>query len=159
MKISFKKLIDKAFEIGILIKSLFGIFEILAGAVFAISGKLIINNIIIAFTEQEIINDPGDVISNYLVSALHSFSAGSYLFTVIYLIFHGIINLFLGISLLKNKIWAYPWAVAGFGAFIIYQTYRYFHTYSPMLLILTIFDIFVVLIILLEYKRKNIKLI
>ena len=54
MKISLKKLIDKAFEVGILIKSLFGIFEVLAGIVFAVSGKLIVNNLIVAFAETTI---------------------------------------------------------------------------------------------------------
>ncbi len=153
-KVSIKKIIDRTFEIGVLIKSFFGFFEVLAGIVFAVSGKLIINNIIIAFAEQEIAGDPNDIFANYLIKSVNDFSAGSYLFAVIYLMLHGVINVFLAVALLKNKLWAYPLATAGFGAFIIYQTYRYFHTYSPMLLILTAFDVFIVFIILLEYKRK-----
>lgn len=162
MKIIFKKLIDKTFEIVILIKSFFGIFEILTGIVFAFSGKLIISNVIIAFAEQEIADDPNDFFANFLVNFLHNFSTGTYLFAVIYLISHGVVNLFLAIALSKNKFWAYPLAILGFGSFIIYQIYRYFHTYSVMLLILTLFDVFIVLIILLEYmkrkKRKNEKI-
>jgi uncharacterized membrane protein len=153
-----KKLIDKIFEIVILIKSFFGLFEFLSGVVFAVSGKLIINNIIIKFAEQEIADDPSDFIANYLIRITHDFTAGSYLFAVIYLIFHGIINLALVIALFKNKIWAYPLAMAGFGGFIFYQTYRYFHTHSALLLILTVFDIFVVFIIYLEYRKKLLKI-
>lgn len=149
-----RKIIDKAFEIGILIKSFFGIFEILAGIVFAVSGKLIINNIILAFAEQEIAGDSDDFFTNFIINAVHNFSAGNYLFAVIYLIFHGAVNLFLAIALLKNKLWVFPFAMAGFSFFIVYQIYRYFHTYSAMLLILTVFDIFIVLIIWLEYRRK-----
>ena len=149
------KLIDKIFEIGILIKSFFGIFEVLAGIVLAVSGKLIMDNIIVAFTQQEVIDDPYDFFANYLVKVANNFSTGTHIFAVVYLIFHGVVNLFLAIALLKDKMWAYPWAVAGFGVFIIYQFYRYFHTYSPMLLILTAFDIFIVLMIFLEYNRKN----
>ena len=55
-----KKILDRIFELGILIKSLFGFFEILAGIIFAISGKLIVNNIIIAFAQQEIADDKND---------------------------------------------------------------------------------------------------
>jgi len=146
-----KKLIDKVFELVILIKSIFGFFEALAGSVLAISGGLVVNNWIIALTQQEISQDPNDFIANYLIKV----AAGSHIFAVVYLIFHGLINIFLAIALLKNKVWAYPWAVAGFSFFIIYQFFRYFHTHSLLLLLLTIFDIFIVWIILLEYENKR----
>jgi uncharacterized membrane protein len=151
-----KKIIDRIFELVILIKFLFGFFEVLAGIVLAISGRLMINNLIIALTQQEIIEDPNDFFSNILIKATSSLSVGSHVFAVVYLIFHGFINVFLAVSLLKNKVWAYPWAIAGFSVFIIYQVFRYFHTYSILLLFLTFFDIFIVLFIFLEY-RKNIK--
>ena len=138
-----------------MIKSIFGFFEILAGIVFAISGRLIVNNLIIALTQQEISEDPNDFFANFLVKAANSFSAGSHIFAVVYLIFHGLINIFLAVALLKNKIWAYPWAMTGFSIFIIYQIFRYFHTHSLLLLFLTIFDIFIVLIIFLEYNSKK----
>jgi uncharacterized membrane protein len=150
-----KKLIDKAFELGILIKSIFGFFEILAGIILAISGKLVIDNLIIVLTKQEILEDPSDFIADYLIKASNSLAVGSHFFAVIYLIFHGVVNIFLAISLLKNKIWAYPWAIVGFSVFIIYQIFRYIHTFSPLLLILIVFDLFVVTVIWLEYKRKK----
>jgi uncharacterized membrane protein len=159
IKIISKKLIDKIFDIVILIKSFFGIFEVLAGIVLAISGRLIANNLIVALTQQEISEDPNDFIANYLIKTANSFSSGIHIFPIIYLIFHGLVNIFLAIALLKNKIWAYPWAMAGFGLFAVYQVYRYFHTHSLLLLLLTLFDIFIVAIILLEYKNKKKKLI
>lgn len=149
-----KKIIDKTFEIGILFKSSFGLFEILTGFVIAVSGKLMVNNLIIALTKSEIAEDPNDFVANFLIKSSNSLSAGSHIFAVIYLIFHGFLNIFLGIALLKNKIWAYPWAMAGFGIFIVYQLYRYFYTYSVLLLGLTVFDVFVVSMIYLEYKKK-----
>jgi uncharacterized membrane protein len=156
MQVNFKKIIDKSFEIAILVKSFFGVFEILAGILLAISGKIMINNLIIALTQQEISEDPSDFFANYLAKALSNISAGSsHIFAVVYLLFHGIVNIFLAIALLKNKIWAYFWAVAAFGLFIIYQVYRYFHTYSPLLLVLIAFDALIILLILLEYRNKK----
>jgi len=154
MKIFFKKTIDKIFELGIFIKSIFGFFEILAGIVLAISGRLVVNNLIIALTQQEISEDPNDFIANHLMAAANSFSAGGNIFAIVYLIFHGAVNIFLAIALLKNKIWAYPWAIAGFSLFIFYQGFRYFHTHFPLLLSLTVFDIFFVFVVWLEYKKK-----
>src|ERR1035437_2186272 len=118
-----KKLIDKVFDIGILIKSFFGVFEVLVGIILAISGRLIIDNLIVALTQQEISEDPSDFIANYLIKNANNFFTNSHIFAVVYLILHGIINIFLAIALLKNKIWAYPWAMAGFGLFIIYQVF------------------------------------
>ena len=154
-----RKIIDKVFEVVILIKSFFGFFEVLAGTILAISGRLIINNVIVALTQQEITEDPKDFFANLLISTSSNLSAGTHLFAVIYLIFHGVVNIFLVIALSKNKTWAFRWAVGAFGFFIIYQFFRYFHTHSLLLLFLTIFDIFIVLVILLEYniKKKIIK--
>ena len=150
-----KKIIDRIFELGVLIKSIFGFFEILTGTVLAISGKFIVNNLIIALTQQEISEDPKDFIASCLVRIAKDYSAGSHVFAVVYLIFHGIINIYLAIALVKNKTWAYHSALTGFGIFIIYQLYRYFHTHSLLLLSLTLFDIFIVVMILLEYKNKR----
>jgi uncharacterized membrane protein len=158
-KISIRKLIDRTFEIGILIKSFFGIFEVLAGILFAVSERFIMNNFIILMAQQEIAEDPSDLIANFLIKSANSIANGSQLFAVIYLIFHGVVNIALAVALLKNKIWAYPWAMASFGFFIIYQLYKYLHTHSAMLLVLILFDVFLVFIILIEYKRKKRELI
>lgn len=151
-----KKLIDKIFDVGILLKALFGFFEVSAGIVLAISGQLVINNFIIDLAQQEIADDPNDLIAGFLINTANNFYYDTHLFAIIYLIAHGIINMFLAFFLSKNKIWAYPSAIFLFGIFIIYQIYRYFHTYSFSLLVLTLFDIFIVLIIWLEYNRKKI---
>ncbi len=156
-KIFNKKTIDKVFDIGILIKFFFGFFEVLAGILFAISGRLTVSNLIIALTQQEISEDPNDFIAHYLTNAANNFSEGSQIFAVAYLIFHGAVNVFLTVSLFKEKRQFYPYAIAGFGVFIFYQIYRYFHTHSLLLLFLTLFDVFIVLIIFLEYKRKTAK--
>ena len=149
-----KKFIDKSFELGLFAKFLIGVFEFLAGIVFLVSGQLILNNFIAILAQQEVADDPDNFIVNYLTQVANNFSVGTHIFAVAYLIFHGFINIFLAVFLLKNKIWAYPWAIGGFGLFIIYQIYRYFHTYSLLLLLLTIFDIFIVVIISLEYRNK-----
>ena len=150
-----KEIVNKIFDIGILVKAFFGFFEILAGIVFATSGRLVVNNIILALTQQEISEDPKDFFTNYLIKTSNSFASGVNVFAVVYLVFHGLINIFLAIALAKNKIWAYPWAMGGFTLFIIYQVYRYSDTHSPLLLLLTLFDIFIVLVILLEYRDKR----
>jgi uncharacterized membrane protein len=151
-----KKIISWIFQFTFIAKSVIGFFEIIAGIIMATSGRFVVNDIIISLAQQEILGDPDDVIVNYLITISNNFSGAINLFAVVYLFSHGIINVFLAVALLKNKLWVYSWAIAGFGLFIIYQIFRYFHTYSLTLLLLTIFDIFIVSIILLEYKKKKI---
>jgi len=156
-RIPWRKIIDKIFEIAILIKSFAGLFEVLAGVAIALGGKLVINNIIIEFAQQEVAEDPGDIFANFLIKATSDFTAGSYLFAVIYLLFHGAVNLLLVLALMKNKAWGYHWAIVGFSSFAIYQAYRYFHTHSPMLLVLILFDIFFISVIIVEYRRMRLR--
>jgi len=159
MKILTKKLVSKTFRLGVAVKFLIGIFEFLAGLAFALSGKAILNSFIIFLAQQELQEDPSDFIINFLAKTSADFSVSTHVFTVVYLLFHGFINIFLAVSLLKNKMWAYFSAMAAFTVFIIYQLFRFFHTHSLLLLALTVFDIIVVIVVWLEYRNKFVKII
>ena len=65
-------------------------------------------------------------------------------FMLLYLLSHGLIKVVLAIALWLDELWAYPLAISVFGAFCVYQVYRYTHTHSESLLWLTVFDIAVV---------------
>lgn len=153
-----RNLIDETFEVGVLLKLIFGFLETTAGTVLAFSGKLMINNFIINLAQQEVSEDPKDIFVNYLLKVSSNFFSDVHAFAIVYLIFHGVVNIFLGYFLLKEKIWAYPAAISLFFPFLIYQVYRYFHTHSLLLIFLSIFDAFVMWIIFLEYQKKLEKL-
>jgi len=150
-----KKVIDEIFDVGILLKFLHGFFELLTGIFLVTPGRIVADNLVIAITRAEIAEDPSDLIANYLIHVTGNVAGGVNFFVVFYLLLHGIVNTALAFALLKNKMWAYPWAIAIFGLFIVYQIYRYLHTYSLLLLFLTIFDIFIVAVIWLEYNNKK----
>jgi uncharacterized membrane protein len=56
------------------------------------------------------------------------------------------------IGLLMNRLWAYPASLAVLGLFIAYQLYRYSYTHGFGLIVLTVFDIFVIGLIWHEYR-------
>ncbi|MDO8740802.1 MAG: DUF2127 domain-containing protein [Candidatus Woesearchaeota archaeon] len=151
------KFLYKIFEWGVLIKAVYGFFEILGGILLSISGQKVIDNILILITRQEIIEDPNDFVANYLIGLSNDFSIGTQVFAVLFLIFHGVVNILLAVSLLKKRVKAFPVAMSIFCVFIVYQLYRYFHTYSLLLLFLTFFDILIVFIVWLEYKKLTLK--
>jgi len=102
-------------------------------------------------TQDELFEDPKDLVSQYILNVAHQFSLGGKKFVILYLLSHGIIRLILVIGLLKKKLEAYYLSFIVFSGFIIYQLYRYSHTRSAWLLGLSIFDLFFLWLIWKEY--------
>ena len=85
------------------------------------------------------------------------FHASEQHFYAFYLLSHGLIKGVLVFFLLREKLWAYPAAVAVFALFIAYQLYRYSFTHDIGLIALSIFDLFVIALAVHEYRllRKH----
>ena len=85
------------------------------------------------------------------------FDLGEQYFFAFYLLSHGILKGAVVIALLKEKLWAYPAAIALFGAFIGYQLYRYSYTHELALIALSVFDLFVMALAVHEWRllRKH----
>jgi uncharacterized membrane protein len=73
-------------------------------------------------------------------------------FYAFYLLSHGLVKCVIVVGLLREKIWAYPASFAVFGAFIAYQLYRYSYTHDIGLIVLSIFDLFVIALAVHEYR-------
>ena len=74
-------------------------------------------------------------------------------FLAVYFLFYGIVNIFLMVFLLRNKLWAYPTAIIFFTAFTSYLCYRFYQYRSWPLLFFIVFDIIFVVLTYLEYRR------
>jgi len=111
-----------------------------------------IARIVTTLTQDEIAEDPHDVIANYLSHAAQTFDIKTKSFYAFYLLSHGIVKLFLVAGLLRGKFWAYPASLIVLSLFILYQVYRYTFMPSLGLIILTIFDLFVMVLIWHEYS-------
>ena len=144
--------IHRVFEVSIILKGIHAAIEIITSfaVLFVTSG--FVNHMTYIVTQEELMEDPHDFISNYLLTASHQFSGNSQLFAFFYLFSHGIIKIFLVYYLLKNKLWAYPASMAVLFLFIIYQIYRYNITHSLGLIALTVFDLFILCLVWHEYN-------
>jgi uncharacterized membrane protein len=140
------------FRISVLLKGLNGTLEILGGsALIAVSPTFILRTVAL-LTQDEIAEDPRDLVANYLRRTASHISPASEHFAAIYLLIHGVIKIGLVSALLKHELWAYPVAVIAFGAFIIYQLYRFTLTHALGLIALSLFDLVVIWLIYLEYR-------
>jgi uncharacterized membrane protein len=134
------------------LKGLDALLEIVGGiAAWMVSPGLIVR--VVGFlTQDEIREDPHDLVANYLRHAASRFTLGSEHFLAVYLLGHGIVKLFVVLALLKNKLWGFPVALTVFGGFVVYQVYRITLTGGIGLIALTVVDLIVMWFIWLEYR-------
>jgi len=105
-----------------------------------------------ALTQDELIEDPNDFVAAHLLSLAQNFTVSTQRFYAFYLLSHGVIKVFLVICLLRNKLWAYPVSLVVLGLFVVYQLYRFSYTHGFGLIVLTVFDVFVMGLIWHEYR-------
>jgi uncharacterized membrane protein len=106
-------------------------------------------------TAHELAQDPHDLIARHLLNSASQLSHSTTLFAAVYLLSHGIAKIVLVIALLRGQLWAYPWMIALLVVFIIYQVYRLSYRFSVWLFLLTLFDIFVMVLTVLEYRQRR----
>lgn len=147
--------IHKSFEIGILLKAIDGILEIIGGILLKFFSPAALNKLVVLLTQHELSEDPNDIISNMMIKMSANFSISTQNFGVFYLISHGLVKFILIIFLWKKNIWAYPLTIISLVLFIAYQIYRYTIDHSAFLIVLTIFDIIMIFLTYIEYKRMK----
>jgi uncharacterized membrane protein len=147
--------LDRAFEIGIILKGLDGVLELIGGVLLVAMSPAAINRIVRSLTQHELSEDHHDLIAAYLTRMSHSLTASAVTFAAAYLLLHGIAKIVLVVALLRNKLWAYPWMIALLVAFIGYQLYRIAVHPTLGLTLLTVFDAAVAWLTWREYRRQR----
>jgi uncharacterized membrane protein len=145
--------IHVAFEVGVVLKGLNGLVELIGGILLLVFPPTAIQDFIIRLTHKELTEDPTDFIATHLRTAAQQLSVHAKTFAAIYLLSHGVIKAVLVYALIKDKLWAFPWAIGFFTAFGVYQIYRYFVEPSGMLIALTVLDVIVIGLTLAEWQR------
>jgi uncharacterized membrane protein len=147
-----EKRIDLFFRVGIFLKGLFSLTEVTAGILAFFIPASSVTTIIINLAQGELSEDPGDFIASHIIPFAQQISIASGVFIAFYLLSRGLIKLFLVFALLKNQLWAYPSSLVVLSLFVLYQLDQIIHTFSPLLIVLTLFDFVVMWLIWAEYK-------
>jgi uncharacterized membrane protein len=152
-----KSLLDKTYEIGIIVKGIDGFFELLAGLLLVAVPPRFITGFARSLTKGELVEDPHSFVANHVVSYGHSLAGGAHVFAAAFLLTHGVIKLFIVVCLLRNKLWAYPVGVVAFSLFIVYQLYQMLYKPSFGMAFLTILDGFIIWLIWREWHKQKAK--
>jgi uncharacterized membrane protein len=152
-----EKRFHQLFVLSVLAKGAHALIEIAGGIALYLVSTAAIVNAIRRYSYDELVEDKHDWIANHLLDFARHFSVAEHNFYAAYLLSHGVIKAVLVTGLLRQKLWAYPASFAVFGAFIAYQLYRYSFTHDIGLILLSIFDLFVIYLAVHEYRllRKH----
>jgi uncharacterized membrane protein len=148
-------ILDRAFAVGIILKGLDGVLEVVGGVLLLIISPTTIDRLARAITQHELSEDPHDFLATHLLHAAGGLTGSAVDFGAAYLLLHGAVKIVLVAALLRDKIWAYPWMIAFLVVFIVYQIYRMTFAFSIGLLGLTIFDLVVVWLTYREYRKQT----
>jgi uncharacterized membrane protein len=148
-------LLDRVFDVSITLKGLDGVLEVIGGVLLLFLTPHRLNAIVAFLTQHELSQDPNDFIATHLLLYTQRYTASTALFLAFYLFSHGIIKIVLVVALLQQRLWAYPLAIVVLGVFIVYQIYRLALHVSLGLLALTAFDVFIVGLTVLEYRKHR----
>ena len=140
------------FVVSVWIKGVDGALEIVGGAALISVNPGFIVRVVQVLTQDELTEDPHDLVANYLRRAAARVSFASEHFMSIYLFIHGAMKIVLVWALLRRVLAAYPLSIVVFAGFIGYQLYRYTWKPGVGLLVFSAIDAVVIALIYLEYR-------
>jgi uncharacterized membrane protein len=143
------------FLLSVSVKGLDGLAELIGGAALFLVTPTFVLHAVRFLTQDEIAEDPRDLVANALRHAAGRLSFATEHFMGFYLLIHGVVKLVLVWALLGRVHVAYPLSIVVFAGFIVYQLYRYSFTHAAGLLVLSAFDLFVIGIVWLEYRAMR----
>lgn len=146
------RLRELLFRVSVMLKGIDALLEIVGGIALWLVTPEYIARAVQFLTQDEIAEDPHDLVVNLLRHGASRFSLASEHFMAFYLLAHGIVKALVVAALFRNKHWAYPSAIVVFGGFIVYQIYRLVMRGGAGLIALSIFDLIVIWLIWLEYR-------
>jgi len=92
------------FELGIFLKFLNGLLEVVGGVFLFLSTPQSLSKLAAKLLTNELLEDPRDLVANTLLHAAQRLSANAQVFASVYLLVHGIVKVGLVIALWKKKL-------------------------------------------------------
>ncbi len=140
------------YDIGIIIKGIDGLAELIAGLALLISPNLV--HMLLSGVVGHTIHHGHTfrLIGEYVGRLDAQLAASGLTFLILFLISHGVVKVVLVGCLLKKIVKAYPYALAVLGAFLIYQVYVLIREPGIGMALFSILDAVIIWLVWREYK-------
>jgi len=148
-----QSLLDKTYEIGIIIKGIDGLLELIGGVLVLFLSPGVINGVTGFLTQNELQEDPHNLIATHIARLGQHLASGHNIFAAAFLLTHGLVKVVLVVCLLLNKLWAYPWALGALGLFLVYQVYQLVTAPTFGMAFLSVLDIVIIYLVYREWQK------
>lgn len=148
-------LLDKTYEIGIIIKGIDGILELIGGILILTLNANAIHGITQFLTENALASDPDNIIAIHIAKLGSDLASNRNYFAAAFLLTHGLVKVVLVVCLLLNKVWAYPWALGALGLFLIYQVYQLVTAPTFPMAFLSVLDAVIIWLVYREWQQQK----
>ena len=144
---------EKLFRFGMWWRVIYGSAKVFVGLIFLRIIGTPFTDLLYKIARHELIEDPNDRLVGFLGNFLGQHPYQITYFLTIYFFFWGAVDILLSLGLIKHKLWVFPLAMVTIILFTFYSIFRFFNTYSLILLSTIIFDFFIIYLIWYEYIR------
>lgn len=148
-----RTLLDRAFRLSLFIKGFDGTLQFISGSLLLFIEPQTLGRWMNFLTRHLISEDPNNVVAHWLYHQAENLSVDTTVLVSLYMLSHGVIKLGLVYGLLKEKLWVFPFAFVGFGAILSIEIYRIIFYYFWGVCVLMSFDVFVLTMVVLEYRK------
>lgn len=149
---------ERIYKIGVGIKGFDGAVELIAGLWLWLAPSSL--HAILAswyVTTSSWDSAFGQLISNGIKHLNEELYSGVIVWAIVFLISHGLIKLALVYALLKEILWAYPYALAILGLFLVAQLYALITSPGIGMTILVLLDIFIIWLVWGEWQKLKLE--
>jgi uncharacterized membrane protein len=148
-----KTLLDKSYEIGIIVKGIDGTLELIGAVLLLVVPAHTIEHLAWALTHTELEQEPHNFIAEHVMHFGQHLASGSTTFAVLFLLTHGAVKVGLVTALLRQKLWAYPWALVALSLFLVYQVYVLAYKPTFGIWFLTVLDAIIIWLVWREWGQ------
>ena len=145
-------LLDWSYEIGIIGKGFNGTLEIIGGILLLVLPASMIESIF-AWLAGLFSSDPTTFFALSLLHVGDELARGGTTAALVFFLPHGIVKVGLVVALLRQKLWAYPWALAALTAFLIYQVYLVIVHQTLLMGFLVVLDTVIIWLVWREWEK------
>jgi uncharacterized membrane protein len=144
--------LDETYRGGLVLKGLDGLLESVAGVLLIAISAATFDRWAHELFHHELLQDPNDFIARHVLRVTAGLRT-TRTFGAVYLISHGVAKLVMVAGLWRRRRWAYPFALAFLGGFVVYQLYRMTFDPSVGLALLTVFDVFIIWLVWRDFRE------
>lgn len=143
----------RVFYIGLIFKGLDGGIELFTALALLFISPTQIHALVVFATRGELLEDPHDIIANFLLKQTSHISHAATTFLIVYLLIHAAVKLISVLGIIFKQLWAYPFALIALSLLTLYQFYDIAMKPSVGIVLLTLLDLIVLWLIAKEYQR------